>query len=295
MASRLLKVPPNTAVTAAPQAVVFNQGDTYTLRNTDTTNSLYYLHDPGTYVQDNTTGFAGLAAALKSAGGSELKAGEEVVIKRAPPWVMVVCATTLTATLQVDAGDVHAAIGVSAITKAMLAESSLYEDRIPLSACMQQDGAPMTVGGGAGHFSIDWTPEAAENCSLLGEDAGGTTKTDVLVFEYVIPAEYKDPQDLKVVTNWKYITDGTVTAKSLDLLLFKLGEDSVPGADICATTIRTLTTSPADYTFTITPATLAPGDVIIGVFAASMTETAGGGKFLNAVALSLRIQLDRTV
>jgi len=113
MSDRLLKAPDDVDVTAVCQAVLFNSGDDYTLRNTDATYSVYYLFDPDIYVQDNLS-LAGVAADLKAAGASELKAGEEVVIENMTPWLHVVCATGGTATLAIDCGDVHAAIEVTA-------------------------------------------------------------------------------------------------------------------------------------------------------------------------------------
>ena len=156
MSDRLLKSPDDVSVTATCQKVTFNQGDTYTLRNTDTTHSIYYLFDPETAVEGDTTSLAGIAAALKALGCSELKAVEEVVIENMTPWLHVVCATGGTATLAIECGDVHAPVELTAVVTPNVAVTS------PIGAAADAASVPVTL--------------STENKAVL---TGGTQTTKV--------------------------------------------------------------------------------------------------------------------
>ena len=103
MPDDLLYTPDDVDVTATPQAVSLEYGATYTLRNTGD-QSLYYIHKPGTYSQSSTS-FAGTATELKAAGGTEIPSGIAKTVSSAPPWIHVACATGLTTTLKIDAGE----------------------------------------------------------------------------------------------------------------------------------------------------------------------------------------------
>jgi len=105
MAIGELFTPDDVAVTATPQAVVLQQGVTYALRNVDAANSIYWISKPSAIPQANVTTFAGTAAALKTLGASEIVAGGQAIIRSAPPFVHVVCATGLTAALKLDIGE----------------------------------------------------------------------------------------------------------------------------------------------------------------------------------------------
>lgn len=104
----MIKSISDVAVTATPQRMDFPEPrKTYTLENTDATNSIMFIHDPATIKPGDVTTFVGATVAvIQALGGTELAAGKRIVIRDAPPWLHVVCISTKTATLQVYAGEI---------------------------------------------------------------------------------------------------------------------------------------------------------------------------------------------
>jgi len=163
-----LKTIADISATATP--AVSNLPDvngTYTILNTDTANSAYVLHDPNTIPASDVTSFAGLAAALAADGGVEVKAGQAIVV-RGVPWFHVVCATGLTATLQVVAGELT---GVTNVTANLgdVGLRNVAETEINPATEDKQDDIIASLGGGieAGAAIIAVTSTSGTLAALL--------------------------------------------------------------------------------------------------------------------------------
>lgn len=116
----------------------------------------------------------------------------------------------------------------------------------------------------------------AEGQVLTGTstDGGGTaTATETAQREFVLPPEYVSGQAITVRVRAKVAANKQV-AQTVDLVA-KLKGDTGLGADICATAAQSLTTSYANYDFTITPTGLAAGDVLNLDFALATNDTGG--------------------
>jgi hypothetical protein len=76
---------------------------------------LYYISDHQQFTQAAPTLFVGTSTQLRAFGGSELKAGEVVHLNPAAPFLHIVCATGLTTTAQVEAGEIHGSAGAASV------------------------------------------------------------------------------------------------------------------------------------------------------------------------------------
>lgn len=150
------------------------------------------------------------------------------------------------------------------------------------------DGSTIAAAASSGKFGISLTPGTSG--VLSSEAAQNNTKTDKAYFEYVLPRDYQPGQNLTVTVNGKYaVSGGTAGTKTVDCEVWKIGTDGAHGSDICSTAAQTLTTSAADYAFTINGASLSPGDKIGIQLTAVIQETANGGTVTGSIA-SVRVQ-----
>lgn len=129
------------------------------------------------------------------------------------------------------------------------------------------------------------TPGAA----VLGTQTnGGSTAsaTEKAAFLFNVPATYEPGAALTLRVRAKVSAARQVSA-TVDAVVKKLG-DAALGSDVCATAAQALTTSFANYDFTITPTGIAPGDVLYVELALATDDTGGstnGTPSIAAVAL----------
>lgn len=140
----MIKAPDVVTVSATAQTVTgFYVNRHYTLRNTGTS-SLYYVHDPDTLSLSTT--FTGTAVGLRTLGGSELRAGEAVILE--PPLAAIMVARGSDAgdtTLQIECGSIVAprkdALAVGRVIKAVVTPSTalpLVTSSTIVRACILQ-------------------------------------------------------------------------------------------------------------------------------------------------------------
>lgn len=144
-------------------------------------------------------------------------------------------------------------------------------------------GLVMTATPGAGVFGISVTP--GTSLVLTGETATSGTKTDKAIAEYVLPENYVAGQDITVTVSAKQT--GTATVKTIDCEAWEMASVGTAGTDLCATAVQSITTSNADYAFTITGTNLSPGDRVMIQLTSVSTEAAAGNT--NAAINSVRI------
>jgi len=113
---------------------------------------------------------------------------------------------------------------------------------------------------------------------------GGSTASasEKALAVFALPAEYSDGQTISVILRAKVTVARTVSA-TIDLVA-KQVEDGALGADICATAAQSLTTSYADYTFTITPTGLVAGDELALEICLATNDTGGSSDGYPALA-----------
>jgi hypothetical protein len=94
---------------------------------------------------------------------------------------------------------------------------------------------------------------------VTGLDAGGTIETQYCRFDIPVPIEYVLGQSISAVINasMEVVADDSAV---LDLEVYR---EAAPTVDICATAQQSINSAtPADVEFTITPSTVAVGDVL---------------------------------
>lgn len=179
-----------------------------------------------------------------------------------------------------------------AVTRADLIEEALVRYQQPLMACRNADGTVMDATGGAGLFAITPGGWGTGTLILAGEDAQNNTKTDTLMFEAVLPAEYVAGGDLKLNVNAQYdVSAGTTITATVDVQVYKLGDDGTVGSDLCATAAIALTTSFGDKAFTITATGLVAGDRLMALVQTAVTEAGNTGTATAQIG-SIELQAD---
>ncbi len=133
------------------------------------------------------------------------------------------------------------------------------------------DGTILAAAAAAGKFGLSLT--LGTSAFLVGEAAQNNTKTDIVLAEIRLPDTYVPGTDFVLTANAHYTGSGTVGTKTLDCEVFKNSSVGGSAADICATTIKTLTNAAANHAFTITGATLAAGDTFIARLTMALQET----------------------
>jgi len=99
---------------------------------------------------------------------------------------------------------------------------------------------------------------------------------------FVLPAEYSAANTITVRVRAKVSVARTVSAK-VDVVA-KVLADGALGSDICATAAQDLTTSYANYDFTITPTSRAAGDQLNIVVTLATDDTGGSSDGYPAIA-----------
>lgn len=145
---------------------------------------------------------------------------------------------------------------------------------LDLFSFKNSDGSILTAAASAGKFGYTVTSGTAFN--LIGEVATSNTKTDACIVNYRLPESYVAGNNLTVGINCAEI-GGASTLQTMLLNAYRLDEAGGEGADICATAVQNLpTTTPAILNYTITGATLSPGDIVQLKLTAVVTEAAAG-------------------
>ena len=186
----------------------------------------------------------------------------------------------------------------SAITNIPIVRSQITQEaleRYPIalmSGVRNADGTVLDATGASTKFKIVPGGYGSGTLTLQGRNANNSTQTDTLMFEFPIPPEYDDDDDVRLVVHCR-VNDsaGTVGTKTIDAEVYELTDAGAVGSDLCATTIQTMSNSFADYSFTITDSGLAGGDRLICFVRIIIQETASGGNIFSLIG-SIEMQLD---
>lgn len=159
--------------------------------------------------------------------------------------------------------------------------------RLPLTQGRSDTGLVMDATGAAGLFHI--VNSTGTSLTLLSEAANNNTKTDYVLWELQIPEFYKAGANLTITVSAKYTAAGTAGTKTILADCYLLASDGTSGTTLVATSAATLTTSTAEYAFTVTGTTLTPGARVLVRVKGVIQETAAGGNntiTVNSVRIS---------
>lgn len=160
---------------------------------------------------------------------------------------------------------------------------------IPLNRCTKDAAWKDVVDDAAGSslLGLADTPGSV----LTGNDANNNSKTDYAQVMVTLPPDYIAGRSVTVRLRAKQATALSFASSKVDLEA-KLVGDTV-GSDICATAAQQVTTSYADYDFTITPTGLKPGDLLL-LRVACLNDDTGGSSAGGVMTIS-RIEVRPTV
>lgn len=156
---------------------------------------------------------------------------------------------------------------------------------IPLTSLRVHDAIKDALPDAAG--TDDMGLADAVGSAALGVITADDSQLGYALFLFALPADYVAGQNITVELRAKTTGLGQVT-NTFDVEA-KLVGDAAVGSDICATDPRTVTIAFANYSFTITGASLSPGDVLQVRIRYAMDDTGGGGSA--GVATLARVQV----
>jgi hypothetical protein len=179
--------------------------------------------------------------------------------------------------------------GLSAVARLghNLEPTTMSPRRVQILHGRNADGSVIVAASqGAGNFLMSLTPGTSS--SILGEAAQSNTKTDTAVFDTTLPDDYVAGQDITATLNALLSGTGVAGTKTAALSAYKVASDGTHGANLIATAAQNLTGAAADYAFTITGASLSPGDRLI-LKAVTVVQETGGAATIKSQVNSIRL------
>lgn len=175
--------------------------------------------------------------------------------------------------------------GMSKVTISTLQSSVASSSRrvgLPLNGFRISDAINTTLP--ATPSSNDLGLAAAPGAALVGTTTSGTTANDKATFVFALPVDYNDGGAIAVRVRSRCNPAGFVAAGNLVDVVCKLWGDGALGSDICTTAAQQLTTSYANYDFTITPTGLVAGNVLAIELSAASNDTGGTSNAIASIA-----------
>lgn len=160
-------------------------------------------------------------------------------------------------------------------------------ERIPLLYARNTTGAALAASAGSGAMGYSIT--LGTSAALVGETTSSNAKTDVCLFEYVLPSSYVAGTNFNLVVNCNYSGSGTVTAASCTMTptVYPEADAGTQSANIAGAAQQIASTA-GDLTFTCTGTGLVAGQRLM--IELSMLITTSSGANTGAVN-SVRIVL----
>jgi len=164
----------------------------------------------------------------------------------------------------------------AAIARSKLAEDALAVCGVPLTICKNADGTTLANAAAAGVFGITSGGFGSGTLVLAGEAASGNSKTNTLMFEFILPPSYVAAGDVKLVVTAKETVGAATVASTLSAEAYESDGEGAVGANLYnAFDTTDITTSWQTCTSVITAAGLAAGDRLV-VFVRVVTNDTGG-------------------
>jgi len=121
--------------------------------------------------------------------------------------------------------------------------------------------------------------------TIQSDDAGGTTVTQKLGLQLVLPTEYDDGKDIQLRIRGGMITtvsDGTAT---VDVSAYLHDNDGSVGSDLCTTAAQSINSlTKANRDFVITPTGVVTGDALDIVVTLAITDSGNAGVMLGEIS-----------
>lgn len=149
------------------------------------------------------------------------------------------------------------------------------------------DGTTLAASAASGKFGLSLTAGTSEY--LVSEAANSSTKTDVALAEFVLPATYNAGTNVTVTVNCNYVLgSGTVGTHTLAAAAYLNTAAGTQGSNLIATTAQTVPSSAGTVMFTITGTSLVPGSRLTLTLTGVIQDTAGSNitSQINSVSLS---------
>lgn len=153
----------------------------------------------------------------------------------------------------------------------------------------RKDGAWKTVVDAAPGASLLGQAATTAGVNLVGNAVSGNTKTDYAQIDAVLPPWYVAGAAITVRIRAKWTTT-LLTVSSLVDAEVKVAADGTLGSDICTTAAQQVTTSFANYNFTVTPTGRVAGETLtirVGLLGDDTGGTINTAGAISAIALVL--------
>ena len=195
-------------------------------------------------------------------------------------------------------GDYVTVVPSAASILGSIARSSLTTDTqpygVPLSA-VKTHATLVALGSAAGTPAGDLglTPGAhgTNTPILIGEAASGNSKSDAGRVIFELPAEYVAGGTITVRVR-AAITGNVQVAQTVAVAAYASDGGGGVSASLCTTAAQTVTTSFANYDFTLTPTSRVAGDVLDILVTAAANDTGGtANKLIQIGAVSVLLQV----
>lgn len=199
-----------------------------------------------------------------------------------------------TATINFPAGSLawNVLTGV-AVTRANHVQDSAVEFPVLLTDGRVHDsGAHLPTTAASDDLGIGVGTIGTGEFYLTTSDAKATTVTQNARYQMQVPYDYDAGETFQLIVNAGMnttVSDGTAT---VDLEVYKSDLDGTVGSDLCATAAQSINSlTAADKTFTVTAASLNPGDLLDVRVTIAITDSATGTAVIGRVN-SIRRVLD---
>lgn len=142
------------------------------------------------------------------------------------------------------------------------APNGLYATALPLMHGRNSDGSAIAAAASAGKFGL--TVTLGTGTFLVSEAANSNTKTDIALFEHVLPRGYVAGKNITLTANVQYVLGGgTVGTHTVNANAYRTANDGTQGVDLINVSAATVPAVATDVVFTIAGATLNPGDRLV--------------------------------
>ncbi|MBS0207228.1 MAG: hypothetical protein JSS49_30495 [Planctomycetes bacterium] len=155
-------------------------------------------------------------------------------------------------------------------------------------------GAALGTAAGtpAGALGLTVGTFATNSPKLIGEAASNNSKTDKCRFLFPLPVEYVAAGAVTVRIRCKETVGAATVATSIDCECYKSDKEAGIGTDLCTTAAQDVTTEFGNKDFVITPAGLAPGDLLDIQLTAVTNDTGGAvGTIINITNVELLLDV----
>lgn len=161
---------------------------------------------------------------------------------------------------------------------------------LPLLNFKTSSGVALPAAASSGIFGLNCV--LGTGITLLGEATSSNSKTDNACVEFDLPFSYQTGSPFAVVVNCNYTSSGTTTSSTIVPVVYGVVNDSTQTANLVLTSAQTVTSSAADYTFTVNGApssgNLTAGThIIVEITGVTATSSGSNTMQINSVRLNL--------